>query len=189
MKQSLIYHGGGISGGKFSSSGGSVIVGAAPVLLQTNFQYNDSEVTTLEDRFIAWKVICKHNFIADAMGCFIWGTNGLRKVNLGIYTEVGVLMGETGEIVLPEFFHEEWQHDLESVQHLTKGGQYWLGMWGDSIDIGTEIGFSNLGVLFPDRVHCIDESWEPSLPTNISQLTPGTQQAAIWARGFYAAPV
>lgn len=167
---------------QIDSAGGT---GQGPVLLQTNFQYNDSQTTTLEDRFIAWKVIAKHSAEIDGMGAFIHDTNGLKKVNLGIYNEVGVLLGSTGEIVLPDYFHEEWQANLISNVFIVVGTQYWLGIWGDSIDIGTEIGFSNLGALFPSRVHCIDESSEFSLPANISTLTPGVQQAAIWARGYH----
>lgn len=167
---------------QIDSAGGS---GQGPVLLQTNFQYNDSQTTTLEDRFIAWKVIAKHSAEIDGMGAFIYDTNGAKQVQLGIYNEAGAILGKTALTVLPDYFHEEWQTNLLVNVNIVVGTQYWLGIWGDSIDIGTEIGFSNLGVLFPSRVHCIDESSEFTLPTNISTLTPGVQQAAIWARGFH----
>jgi len=184
MQNALIYHGGSARRGNFTFSGGGGGGGNAPVLLQTNFQYNDSQHTTLDERFIAWKVICKHTFVADSMGCFIYDTNDDKKMEMGIYSEEGLRLARTGEKTLGSYLHEEIQYDLSTSITMTKNVQYWLGLWGKGIDIGTEVGFSNLGTVFPGRVHCIDEESETSLPSDIHTYTPGTQQLAIWAKGF-----
>lgn len=185
MNQSLIYHGGSAKKGSYSFfTGGGGGESDQPVILHTNYQYNDSQTVTLNNRFIAYKVICKFSFKADEMGCFIYDTNDAKEFELGIYSESGARIARIGQKILGDYLHEEVQYELQSEIELEKGNQYWLGIWGNGIDIGSEIGFGNLGVIFPGRVHCIDESSEPSLPANISTFNPGDQQVSIWARGF-----
>ena len=140
----------------------------------------------MNQRFIAWKVICKHSFLSDGMGAFIHNTYGARLFELGLYSEAGARIARIGQKVLGAGLHQEVQYDLLVDVNLIKGNQYWLGIWGNGFDLATEIGFGNLGGSFPSQIHCIDESSEPSLPLNISTFNPGTQQAAIWARGFRA---
>ena len=190
MNSAKVYHGSQKpSGFSLNSGNGGGGTNLGPVLLQTNFQYNDSETTTLNNRFIAWKVICKHNVLVDAMGCFCYDSENDKEINLGIYSHAGVLEASTGVHVLPDYCHEELQLNLIESVRLFAGTQYWLGAWGNEFLIGTEQGFPNLGTLFPTRVHCIDENSEFSLPNNISSLAPGVQQMAIWARGFYFVPL
>lgn len=182
-----VYHGGSSPQRAFCTSGGGTpTTGDGPVILHTNYQYNDAEVTGMNQRFIAWKVICKHTFLCDGMGAFIHNTYGARLFELGLYDEAGAIIARIGQKVLTSGLHQEVQYNLLINRGLTKGNQYWLGIWGNGFDLATEIGFGNLGGSFPSQIHCIDESSESSLPLNISTFNSGTQQAAIWARGFYA---
>ncbi|NOR84598.1 hypothetical protein GQ473_00625, partial [archaeon] len=112
---------------------------------------------------------------------------GARLFELGLYNEAGARIARIGQKVLTVALHEEVQYDLLVNVALSKNTTYWLGIWGNGYDIGTEIGFGNLSGVFPSGIHCIDESSEPSLPLNISTFNPGTQQAGIWARGFHSA--
>jgi len=186
-----VYHGGSAGNNKFSTSGGSTppVTVNVPIILHTNYQYNDAEVVTMSERFIAWKLICKIGFIADAMGCFLYETFSESALELGLYSENGVRIARTGVKVLSPL-HQEVQYDLQNTIKLVKGNQYWLGLWGNgaSIKIASETGFGNLNSTFPSGIHCIDESQEPLLPANISTFSPGTQQCSIWARGNYDLP-
>lgn len=124
-------------------------------LLIGNNVYNCSNISGFTNKFTAIKVSALNSGIITTMSGFVYNVYGAGQGQAGIYDIAGTLLSSTALQTLPAGTNGVITGELQAPVTVTAGNQYWLGVWGDGIDIPTYNGFNNLSSSFPNGTHCI----------------------------------
>ena len=133
---------------------------------------NCTQIAGFSNAFRAMKVTAIGSGTVSKMSCYIFNSYGNRKIRMGIYTQAGVLIQQTVVITLAAGQNLTAVANLEAAVTVASGSQYWIGVWGDGVDIPECLTFSPYSSTFPDGMHAVENTTATSLPATISATTP-----------------
>jgi hypothetical protein len=120
------------------------------------------------------------------MQTFVFNTYGSRNIRFGIYSAAGSLIGSSVKTVQPSNIHKFISLPLQVPVALTASTEYWLGVWGDGIDLPAGSLFANLSATFPDGVHGVENNSATDLPATLSTTFPLGATIIVVPLGAYA---
>lgn len=181
-KRILLPHSG--SGSKRSgfSSFPSPVVNNDSHIMRTVNPFNMNQTSSSAADFRAMKLICLMSSTVILLGTFVYNSVAAASYQMAIYSDAGLILGNTAVGVFTGSKHEESQSGLLVPVPIVKGSQYWLGLYlVGAVTIPYQIGFANLGAVFPGQMHSVRDTGPAALPVDISAIPATSQKISMWA--------
>jgi hypothetical protein len=134
--------------------------------------YNCNQIGGFVNKFNAQKVLCNRTGLCKQITGYIYNAYGSRQIEFGLYDYTGNLLGRSGIITVPSGENVAVPAPLITPVTVTENTGYWLGFWGNGVDVPEFLSFFNYDSVFPTGMHSIEDSTALTLPLTFNSSSP-----------------